>query len=184
MSIGSICVFCGSRPGRQGVYGEAAEKLGRALAMRDIKLVYGGSGVGLMGTIADAVLKEGGRVLGVIPEALVEREVAHHHVTDLRIVRNMHERKSLMYESADGFIAMPGGIGTLEEFFEVYTWKALGDHQKPLGLLNVAGYYDPLVRLLDHITEEGFVDEAVRRMVRVSDDPDQLLEMLEEEREK
>jgi uncharacterized protein (TIGR00730 family) len=173
-----ICVFCGSRPGRNPAYAEAAKALGRAMAERGIGLVYGGGHVGLMGIIADAVLEAGGPVMGVIPEFLEARELAHANLTELIVVPSMHARKAKMAELSDGFIAMPGGFGTFEEFCEVLTWGQLGLHIKPHGLLNVAGYYDPLVRLFDQAVTEDFLSTQNRSMVLESSDPAQLLEML------
>ena len=149
-----VCVFSGSSPGADIAYRAAAIDLGHGLVDRGIELVYGGAHVGLMGVLADAALEGGGRVTGVIPQSLVEREIAHPGLSDLRIVDSMHERKALMAELADAFVALPGGIGTLEELFEVYTWNQLGLHAKPLGLFNVRGYFDGLVRFLDHAVEE------------------------------
>lgn len=155
--IASLCVYCGSAAGASPVYADAARALGRELVRRDIGLVYGGGNVGLMGAIADEVMANGGRATGVIPEALMKREVGHHGLTELHIVKDMHERKAMMAELADGFIAMPGGFGTLEELFEVTTWAQLGLHQKPIGLLNVHGFYDGLTGLATHLVSEGFV---------------------------
>jgi len=152
-----ICVFTGSHAGRKPAYRCAAIELGRALAARGIDLVYGGASVGLMGAVADSALAAGGHVIGVIPHAIVEREVAHPGLPDLRVVASMHERKALMADLSDGFIAMPGGWGTFEELFEVLTWSQLGLHQKPCGLLNVDGYFDPLIAMLRHAVDEGFV---------------------------
>jgi uncharacterized protein (TIGR00730 family) len=173
-----ICVFCGSSPGARPAYGEAAEGLGALLARRGIGLVYGGSHLGLMGVLADAVLAAGGRVTGVIPQMLVDKEVAHRGLADLRIVRSMHERKALMAELAHGFIAMPGGYGTLEEFFEVLTWLQLGVHPKPCGLLNIEGYYDPLLALLDRAVGERFLRPANRDLVLAERDPERLLDRM------
>ncbi|HZD39243.1 MAG TPA: TIGR00730 family Rossman fold protein, partial [Terriglobales bacterium] len=150
-----ICVFTGSRAGIRDDYADAARRLARALVERGHELVYGGGNVGLMGIIADAVLELQGRVTGVIPDALVSQEVAHPGLSDLRIVRSMHERKAMMAQLSDGFIAMPGGIGTMEEFFEVLSWAQLGIHNKPCGLLNVAGYYQKLIEFLDHAVVHG-----------------------------
>jgi uncharacterized protein (TIGR00730 family) len=163
-----LCVFCGSRPGIRPTYVRAAERVGRELAERGIGLVYGGGRVGLMGTVADAALAAKGYVIGVIPQSLVEKEVAHRHLSDLRVVRSMHERKAMMAELSDGFLALPGGFGTFEEWFEVVTWSQLGLHTKPSALLNIDGYYDPLLRLIDHGVKEGFIGEAHRDMI-VSD---------------
>jgi len=170
-----ICVFCGSREGTRPVYTEAARSMGRLLAREGIGLVYGGGGIGLMKLLADAVLDEGGTVIGVIPYALTIQEIAHPRVTDLRIVGSMHERKALMAELSDAFIALPGGYGTLEEFCEVVTWAQLGLHQKPCGLLNVAGFYDPLLAQLDRQVTEGFLSPTMRTLVIEASEPDQLL---------
>jgi uncharacterized protein (TIGR00730 family) len=174
-----LCVFCGSSPGARPVYGEAAEELGRLLVERDIGLVYGGGAVGLMGTLADSVLAEGGEAIGVIPEALVAREIGHPGLPDLRVVGSMHERKALMADLADGFVALPGGLGTVEELFEVYTWTQLGLHRKPCALLDVEGYYEAVARFLDHAVEERFLREEHRAMLMVESDPRTLLERLE-----
>ncbi len=160
-----ICVFAGSRVGARGEYTEAARSLGGALAARGHGLVYGGGRIGLMGVLADAALAGGSPVIGVIPDRLRTPEQAHEGVTELRVVRNMHERKAQMAEQADAFIALPGGIGTFEELFEALTWAYLGIHAKPIGLLDVAGYYEPLVRLLDHAVEEGFVQPRHRELI-------------------
>ena len=177
--IRRVAVFCGSNPGARPEYVAAAKLLGRTLASRGIGLVYGGSNVGLMAALADAMMDELGDVIGVIPRMLVEREVANTALSDLRIVGSMHERKALMAELADGFIALPGGIGTLEEFFETWTWAQLGMHAKPCGLLNVAGYFDPLLAFLDRSVEEKFVRAVHRQMVIVEDDPVTLLKRFE-----
>lgn len=160
-----LCVFAGSHAGARAEYTEAARALGGELAARGIGLVFGGGRVGLMGVLADAVLAGGAPVIGIIPDRLRTPELAHEGVTELRVVRDMHERKAQMAAQADAFIALPGGIGTFEEFFEVLTWAYLGIHTKPVGLLNVAGYYDPLVRLLDHAVEEGFVQARHRELI-------------------
>ena len=170
-----ICVFCGSNNGTQGVYSEAARAIGVALARRGIGLVYGGGGIGLMSVVAEAVIKEGGEVIGVIPEALFNKEVAHQGLKDLRVVGSMHERKALMAELSDGFMALPGGYGTLEEFCEVLTWAQLGFHRKPCGILNVEGFYDPLLSFLDHAVSEGFVRKLHRSLILVERDPESLL---------
>lgn len=172
----SICVFCGSRSGNNPAYTEAAEALGRTLARNGITLVYGGGHVGLMGVVADAALEAGGEVVGVMPKALVEREISHDTLTKLHVVGSMHERKALMAELSEGFIALPGGAGTLEEFFEVLTWAQLGEHQKPCGLLNVAGYYDPLLTVFDHMVERGFVSPEHRKLVLVETGPAAMLD--------
>jgi uncharacterized protein (TIGR00730 family) len=174
----SVCVFCGSSPGASPAYAEAAARLGRAIAGRGLTLVYGGGHVGLMGVVADAALGAGGRVVGIIPQALEAKELAHRSLTDLRVVGSMHERKALMSELADGFIALPGGIGTLEEWFEVWTWSQLGIQRKPCGLLNAAGYYDHLLAFLDHVTAERFLAPDHRAMVLVDDDATRLLDRL------
>lgn len=174
--MGRICVFSGSSNGRRPAYRTAATLLGQTLVSRGYELVYGGARVGLMGAVADAVLADGGHVIGVIPQALVEREVAHTGLPDLRVVSSMHERKALMSELSDGFIALPGGWGTIEELFEVLTWGQLGLHRKPCGLLNVEGYYDPLMPFLRHGFDEQFVRTAFERMLLVSDSPAALLD--------
>jgi uncharacterized protein (TIGR00730 family) len=173
-----ICVFCGSSPGARPVYAEAARATARSLVRRRIGLVYGGGRVGLMGAIADEVLAGGGEVIGVIPEALAAREVAHQGLTELRVVSSMHERKALMAELSDAFVAMPGGYGTFEEFCEVLTWSQLGLHPKPCGLLNVGGYYGRLLSLFDHAVGERFVRPEHRSLVLEAEDPDTLIEAL------
>jgi uncharacterized protein (TIGR00730 family) len=177
--IRRLAVFCGSNPGARPDYVEAARALGTLLAQRGIGVVYGGSSVGLMAALADAMQDELGDVIGVIPRMLVEREVANKSLTDLRVVETMHERKALMAELADGFVALPGGIGTLEEFFEIWTWGQLGMHDKPCGLLNVAGYFDGLLEFLDRAVTEKFVREVHRGMVVVESDPAALLARFE-----
>ena len=174
----SICVFCGSSPGRRTEYHAAARALGAALAMHEIKLVYGGGRVGIMGILADAVLAAGGSVTGVIPDHLWEREVGHTGLSELHIVHSMHERKAMMANLSDAFVAMPGGVGTLEEFFEIWTWGQLGLHKKPFGILNVAGYYTPLVQLIDHMVTERFLPEQHRALVLIDDNPARLLTRL------
>jgi uncharacterized protein (TIGR00730 family) len=173
-----VCVFAGSSSGIRAEYRAAAADLGRALAGRGIELVYGGACVGLMGIVADRVLASGGRVTGVIPEALVAREVAHKGLSDLRVVASMHERKALMADLSDAFIALPGGWGTLDELFEVLTWGQLGLHRKPCGVLNVTRYFDRLLSFLEHSIAEGFVRPEYRSMLSVSDSPETLLDML------
>ena len=160
-----LAVFCGSRTGSDGVFSSAARELGDEMVGRGIDLVYGGGNVGLMGVIADAVLEAGGSVTGVIPQALASKELAHNRIQDLRIVASMHERKALIADLSDGFMALPGGIGTLEEFFEVLTWGQLGFHPKPVALLNVAGYYDGLLSFIDHAVAHGFVRHVHGKMV-------------------
>ncbi len=172
----NICVYCGANPGRQEAYSGAARDLAKALVDRDVGLVYGGASVGIMGLIADSVLQLGGRVVGVMPEALVRKEIAHKRLTELHVTQSMHERKNLMAELSDGFIAMPGGIGTLEEIFEIWTWAQLGFHAKPCGLLNVAGYFDSLTTFLDHAVTEQFVKKPHRSMLIVDHEPEALLD--------
>jgi uncharacterized protein (TIGR00730 family) len=174
--VDRLCVFSGSSPGAHPDYAEAAGGLARALAQRGIGLVYGGAHVGLMGVLADAALDAGGEVIGVIPQRLVDREIAHRGVSDLRIVGSMHERKALMADLADGFIALPGGMGTLEELFEVYTWTQLGLHAKPLGLLDVRGYYAQLAAFLDHAVTERFLTAEHREMLVVEDRAEAMIE--------
>ena len=175
-----LCVFCGSSHGANPAYAEAAKTAGNELARRGIGLVYGGGNVGLMGVIADAVLAAGGGVIGVIPEALMAKEVGHRGLPDLRVVKTMHERKALMAELSDGFVALPGGIGTFEEFFEIVTWAQLGLHSKPCALLNVNGFYDPLLRLMDHAIAERFVKPKQRDLVLVEADFSRLLDRMAE----
>ncbi len=174
-----LCVFCGSSPGRDPAHLAVAAELGTLLAKRRIGLVYGGASIGLMGALADAVQAAGGEVIGVIPHALVEWEVAHAGLADLRIVASMHERKALMAELSDGFIALPGGIGTLEELFEVWTWAQLGSHRKPCALLNVLGFYDRLLGFLDFVVEEAFLRPIHRNMLLVGETPEGLLGKME-----
>ena len=171
-----ICVFCGSNPGRRPAYAEAARETGRVLVERGLGLVYGGGKVGLMGIVADTVLAGGGEVIGVIPEALMAREVGHAGLTRMHVVRTMHERKAMMADHADGFVALPGGFGTFEEFCEVLTWSQLGFHPKPCGLLNVAGYYDPFLALFDLAVDEGFVAPPHRSLAMEETDPGRLLD--------
>lgn len=173
-----LCVFCGSSTGNQPAYAEAARALGALLARRGIGLVYGGGNVGLMGIIADAVVAHGGEAIGVIPQTLAEREIAHTGVTELRIVDSMHTRKAMMAELADGFVAMPGGVGTFEEFFEVVTWTQLGVHRKPCGLLNVKAFYTPLAAFIDQAVSEGFIKPVHRAFIIVDSDPARLLDSL------
>jgi uncharacterized protein (TIGR00730 family) len=173
-----LCVFCGSSTGNQRAYSDAAEALGALLAERGIGLVYGGGNVGLMGVIADAVMAGGGQVIGVIPQSLANREIAHTGITELRVVDSMHARKAMMAELADAFIAMPGGVGTFEEFFEVVTWTQLGLHRKPCGLLNVSGFYAPLAAFIDQAVTEGFIKPVHRAAIVVDSDPVRLLDTL------
>jgi uncharacterized protein (TIGR00730 family) len=177
--IRRLAIFCGSNPGARPEYIEAARSLGALLCEKEIGVVYGGSSVGLMAALADTMVENGGDIIGVIPRMLVDREVANEALADLRIVESMHERKALMAELADGFMALPGGIGTLEEFFEIWTWGQLGMHDKPCGLLNVAGYFDPLLRFLDLAVTEKFVRDVHRGMVVVESDPAELLARFE-----
>jgi uncharacterized protein (TIGR00730 family) len=166
----SLCVFCGSSVGSKPASIGAALALGKVLADQQIRLVFGGGRVGLMGAIADSVLNNGGQAIGVIPQHLVDREVAHKGLTELRVVSSMHERKATMAELSDGFVALPGGIGTLEEFFEVWTWGQLGLHRKPYGLLNVNGFYDPLVQFIDQLVDQKFVKAEHRKMLIIESD--------------
>jgi uncharacterized protein (TIGR00730 family) len=171
-----LCVFSGSSPGAHPDYADAARALGGELAAQGIGLVYGGASVGLMGVVADAALDAGADVVGVIPQALVDREIAHPGVSDLRVVGSMHERKALMADLADGFVALPGGMGTLEELFEVYTWTQLGLHAKPLGLLDVRGYYAQLAAFLDHAVQERFLTPEHREMLVVEERADAMID--------
>jgi uncharacterized protein (TIGR00730 family) len=175
----SICVFCGSSTGANPAYRQAAASLGRAIAGSGRRLVYGGGNVGLMGVLADAALERGGEVVGVIPRHLVDLEVAHQSLTDLRVVDSMHQRKQLMADLAEGFVVLPGGLGTLEEFFEVWTWGQLGLHRKPYGLLNVASYFDSLLAFLDQSVTERFVWPEHRRLLLVAEDSMELLHRLD-----
>jgi uncharacterized protein (TIGR00730 family) len=174
-----VCVYCGSSPGHDPAYRRAAREMGEELVARDLGLVFGGGSVGLMGTVADAVMDGGGEAVGVMPEALEAKEVAHGGLTELAVVGSMHERKQRMVELSDGFVALPGGLGTLEELFEVLTWAQLGIHEKPCGVLNVAGFYDGLVSHLDGATEAGFVSPAHRDLARVETEPAALLDAFE-----
>jgi uncharacterized protein (TIGR00730 family) len=171
-----LCVFTGSSPGGHPAYAAAAGELGRALAGHGIGLVYGGASVGLMGAVADAALEAGAEVVGVIPQTLVDREIAHPGLSELRVVGSMHERKALMADLADGFIALPGGVGTLEELFEVYTWTQLGLYSKPLGLLDVRDYYANLAAFLDHAVAERFVTPENREMLVIDEDAEAMIE--------
>ncbi len=171
-----VCVFCGSSTGSDPAYGVAAARVGQALAGRGVGLVYGGASVGTMGIVADAALAAGGDVVGVIPQNLVDREVAHAGLTDLRVVADLHERKAAMAGLADAFLALPGGAGTLEELFEVWTWAQLGLHAKPIALLDVRGYYQPMLRFLENMAVEGFLDPTYREMLIVEPDIDRVLD--------
>lgn len=181
MSLRRLCVFCGSKVGTDERYRIAATELGRLLVHERIGLVYGGGSIGLMGVIADAVLADGGEVIGVIPDSLATKELLHPGVSDMRVVATMHARKALMAELSDAFVALPGGFGTFEEFFEVVTWSQLGIHRKLTGLLNVGGYYDPLVRLVDHAVQEGFIKPKHRNLLVIEERPDVLLSRLSRE---
>ena len=176
MEINCICVYCGSSPGRQPEYVQAAQALGAEIGRRGIRLVYGGARVGLMGEVARAALAAGGKVIGVMPQALVDQEIACVSDIELRVVKDMHERKAAMADLSDGFIAMPGGFGTFEEFFEVLTWQQLGIHSKPCGLLNIQGYYDGLLSFINHAVEEMFIHHINKDLILVSKDPAQLIE--------
>jgi uncharacterized protein (TIGR00730 family) len=173
-----VCVFCGSSPGARPAYAEATAEFARALVADGLGLVYGGANRGLMATLADAALAEGGEVIGVIPRALVDKEIAHNGLADLRVVGSMHERKALMADLSDAFVALPGGLGTREELLEIYTWAQLGLHQKPCALLDVEGYYEHLAGFLEHVVEERFLREEHRAMLIVERDPKALIERL------
>ena len=174
----AIAVYCGANAGVSPVYAEGARAMGRALVGRGLGLVYGGGHVGLMGTIADEVLRLGGEVTGVIPQQLVDRELAHPGLTRLFVVKDMHERKAMMAQLSDGFVALPGGMGTFEELFEMLTWSQLGIHAKPVGVLNVGGFYDQLVGFMAHVKEEGFIRPQHAGLMMVESDPDALLKRL------
>ncbi|AKJ28489.1 TIGR00730 family Rossman fold protein [Caldimonas brevitalea] len=175
MNAFSVCVYCGSRPGGSPSYEQAARDVGSEIGRRGWRLVYGGGRAGLMGIVADATLAAGGTVVGVIPQALLDRELAHRGLTELHVVQTMHQRKQMMAERADSFVALPGGIGTFEELFEVWTWRQLGYHDKPLGLLNIGGYYDGLLRFLQHAVDEGFVPPAQQGLLQVDTAASELL---------
>jgi uncharacterized protein (TIGR00730 family) len=175
----TVCVFCAANPGLHPVYVERAAAMGRHLAQSNRRLVYGGGRTGLMGAIADAALEAGGEVIGIMPRHLVDREVAHTELTELRVVSSMHERKALLAELSDGFLAMPGGLGTLEELFEIWTWGQLGLHRKPYGLLQVEGFFTPLLDFLDHAVAAGFIRAENRQMLLVDDDPAALIARME-----
>jgi uncharacterized protein (TIGR00730 family) len=174
-----ICVFCGTNPGSRPEYGAAARELGQILAQQGIELVYGGASVGIMGELADSVHEHGGHVTGIIPQQLMEKEAANTGIPNLIVVASMHQRKSQMADMSDGFIALPGGIGTLEGFLEILTWGQLGIHAKPSGILNVAGYFDGLIRFLDHAVQEGFLTEEHRGAIIMETDPRRLLEHMQ-----
>ncbi|MDJ0897869.1 MAG: TIGR00730 family Rossman fold protein [Xenococcus sp. MO_188.B8] len=174
-----ICVFCGSKMGNRDVYKLAAQAMGKAIASRGLNLVYGGSDVGLMGVIADTVLENGGEVIGVIPEFFISQEVAHENLTKLHIVKSMHERKALMANSADAFIAMPGGYGTLEELAEIITWAQLNLHNKPIGILNIDNYYKSLLEFFNKSVNEGFLSTKLRSLILEASDPNSLLDLIQ-----
>ncbi|WP_088282877.1 TIGR00730 family Rossman fold protein [Ideonella sp. A 288] len=174
----SICVYCGSRPGTRPGYAELATNLGRSIARRGWQLVYGGGRAGLMGLVAEAALSHGARVVGVIPQSLMRLEVGHAGLTELHVVDTMHQRKQLMAERSDAFIAMPGGIGTFEELFEVWTWRHLGYHQRPIGLLDAEGYWSPMVGFLEHACAEGFMDAQQMAMLKIDDNVERLLDSM------
>lgn len=176
-SLNAICVFCGSSPGRRGEYGEKARELGRVLASRGITLVFGGGDVGLMGELSRAALEAGGRAVGVIPQRILDM-VGEAHVEEIIVARDMHERKARMYELSDGFIAMPGGIGTMEELFEIFTWYQLGYHLKPIGLLDLAGYFSAMERFLEHMVAEGFFKRSHREALLVETEPSVLVDRM------
>jgi uncharacterized protein (TIGR00730 family) len=177
-NISRLCVFCGTNAGSRPEYGDAARELGALLAAEGIELVYGGASVGIMGELADAVQEGGGHVTGIIPQQLIQKEAAHQGIPDLIVVASMHQRKSQMADLSDGFIALPGGIGTLEGFFEILTWGQLGIHAKPSGILNTAGYFDALIAFLDHAVQEGFLLDAHRNSIMVESEPKALLERI------
>jgi uncharacterized protein (TIGR00730 family) len=179
-NLKSVCVFCGSSDGARPEYRAMAERVGQLLARNGITSVYGGASIGLMGAFADAALATGGRVIGVLPEALAEKELAHRRLTELHIVSSLHVRKALMAEQSDGFIALPGGYGTLDELFEVLTWAQIGLHHKPCGLLNHEGFFDQLLAYLDHAMREGMLRPQHRKMLLVETDPEQLLKRMRE----
>ncbi|NJP38389.1 TIGR00730 family Rossman fold protein [Alkalicoccus luteus] len=175
-----IAVYCGSSTGRSDIYEQESTKLGKALAERGIELIYGGGAVGMMGVTANASLSAGGKVTGIMPRMLQEREIAHPMLTDLIVVDSMHERKSRMADMADGFLILPGGAGTMEEFFEVFTWAQLGIHKKPIGILNADNYYEPLLTMFDHMIREGFLHESYLSMLTIGRDSGRLIDMMEQ----
>jgi uncharacterized protein (TIGR00730 family) len=174
----SVCVYCGSRSGTDVAYERAAQSVGREIGRRGWQLVYGGGHVGLMGAVADAVMAHGGRTVGVIPQRLMDREVGHRGLSEQHVVETMHQRKQMMAERSDAFLALPGGIGTLEELFEVWTWRQIGYHDQPIGLLNVAGYYDGLLAFMQHTVDAGFLSSTQQKALEVGSDPVELLERL------
>ncbi|GAB4515828.1 MAG: TIGR00730 family Rossman fold protein [Roseibium sp.] len=175
----AICVFCGSSHGTRQIYTDAARETGRQIAEQGYTLVYGGARVGLMGTVADAALEAGGKVIGILPRALSDKEIGHEGLTELHLVDSMHERKARMADLSDAFLALPGGVGTLEEIFEVWTWGQLGYHHKPCGFLNIGGYYDHLIAFLDHQVEEGFTRDVMRAMAQIAGTPEELISLFE-----
>ncbi|CTQ42896.1 MULTISPECIES: TIGR00730 family Rossman fold protein [Stappiaceae] len=175
----SICVFCGSSYGALEAYADIARETGRAIAEQGYTLVYGGAKVGLMGTVADAALAAGGKVIGVLPRSLQDKEIGHEGLSELHLVDSMHERKAMMADLSDAFIALPGGVGTLEEIFEVWTWGQLGYHKKPCGFLNAEGYYDHLIAFLDHQTEQGFTKQVMRDMAQIASSPLDMIRQFE-----
>ncbi len=179
MNFDALCVYCGSRPGTDPAFRETGRRLGRLMAERSIDLIYGGSAKGMMGSVANAVLDAGGGAIGILPEGLASREKAHTDLTELKVVSSMHERKALMERRSDGFIALPGGLGTLEELCEVTTWAQLGIHRKPVGICNVAGYFDPFLAFLDHAVRCEFLTPQHRRLLIVDDDPRALIDKME-----
>lgn len=178
--ISSVCVYCGSRKGDEPIWRRAAERLGRGLAERGIELVYGGGTIGLMGEVANAALAAGGRVIGVIPTHLDKHEIGHRGVTELHVVESMHQRKFMMFEKSDAFVILPGGIGTLDETFEIVTWRQLHLHDKPVVLVNQDGYWEPFLKLIDHIIERDFASVGIRRLFQVVDDVDEVFAALED----
>lgn len=177
--LSSVCVFCGSSEGVREEYAAAARGLGFTMAGRGLRLVFGGGRVGLMGVVADAVLEAGGEAVGVMPQTLMDEEIGHESLTELRVVGTMHERKALMADLTDAFVALPGGYGTFEEALEALTWSQLGLHDKPCGFLNVAGFYDPLMSMFDHASREGFVRDRHRALALLEEDPGRMLDLLE-----
>lgn len=175
----TLCVYCGSREGNDPSYVDAAESFGARLGERGYDIVYGGASIGIMGAVADSAMSAGSHATGVMPESMIDEELAHQGLDDLRIVNSMHERKATMADLSDAFVALPGGLGTLEELFETWTWAQLGYHQKPCSVLNINGYWSPLLQMIDHAVDSGFVDEMYRRMLVVGDEPDDLLDRLE-----
>ena len=175
----SICVFCGSSYGALEAYADIARETGRAIAEQGYTLVYGGAKVGLMGTVADAALEAGGKVIGVLPRSLQDKEIGHEGLSELHLVDSMHERKAMMADLSDAFIALPGGVGTLEEIFEVWTWGQLGYHKKPCGFLNAEGYYDHLIAFLDHQTDQGFTKQVMRDMAQIASSPLDMIRQFE-----